>query len=320
MLLEVLIVNDLWVKYYTMSGVVEAVSGVSFRLREKEMLAIVGESGSGKSTLGFSILNMVPKPGKIVNGQILLEGTDILKLHPHEIRKIRGSKISMIFQDPFTTLDPLRKIVDQFGEFLVEHGVEKSKVNTIVREYLEAVGLPERIMYSYPHQLSGGQKQRVSIAMAIALNPRVVVADEPTTALDVVVQKQIMDLIDAIKEKYGTSIILITHDLALALERANSVMVMYGGYIMEYADKTELYNNMKHPYTKALFEALPRVMCKTLPKSLPGNPPDLRRPPPGCIFHPRCEFATEKCRIEKPRLREVSKNHLVACHYAGEIL
>ncbi|MEM1638742.1 MAG: ABC transporter ATP-binding protein [Desulfurococcaceae archaeon] len=319
MLLEVLIVNDLWVKYYTMSGVVEAVSGVSFRLREKEMLAIVGESGSGKSTLGFSILNMVPKPGKIVNGQILLEGTDILKLHPHEIRKIRGSKISMVFQDPFTTLDPLRKIVDQFGEFLVEHGVEKSKVNTIVKEYLEAVGLPERIMYSYPHQLSGGQKQRVSIAMAIALNPQIVVADEPTTALDVVVQKQIMDLIDVIKEKYGTSIILITHDLALALERANSVMVMYGGYIMEYADKTELYNNMKHPYTKALFEALPRVKYKTLPKSLPGNPPDLRRPPPGCIFHPRCEFATEKCRIEKPLLREVSKNHLVACHYAGEI-
>jgi peptide/nickel transport system ATP-binding protein len=318
--LEVLIVNDLWVKYFTLSGIVSAVSGVSFKLRRGEMLGVVGESGSGKSTLGLAVLNMVPKPGKIIRGEVLFNDMDILKLGPHEIRKIRGSRISMVFQDPFTTLDPLRRVVEQFEEFLIEHGVDRAKARATVKDYLEAVGLSERIMYSYPHQLSGGQKQRVSIAMAIALNPEVIIADEPTTALDVVVQKQIMDLIDSIKERYKSSIILITHDLALALERANTIMVMYGGYIMEYAEKRELFDNMKHPYTRALFEALPKVLQRNLPRSLPGYPPDLRNPPPGCIFHPRCEFASEKCKRELPSLIEISKSHFVSCHFAGEIL
>jgi len=318
--LEVLIVNDLWVKYFTLSGIVSAVSGVSFKLRRGEMLGVVGESGSGKSTLGLAVLNMVPKPGKIIRGEVLFNDMDILKLGPHEIRKIRGSRISMVFQDPFTTLDPLRRVVEQFEEFLIEHGVDRAKARATVKDYLEAVGLSERIMYSYPHQLSGGQKQRVSIAMAIALNPEVIIADEPTTALDVVVQKQIMDLIDSIKERYKSSIILITHDLALALERADTIMVMYGGYIMEYAEKRELFDNMKHPYTRALFEALPKVLQRNLPRSLPGYPPDLRNPPPGCIFHPRCEFASEKCKREIPPLIEISKNHFVSCHFAGEIL
>jgi len=317
---EVLVVNDLWVRYFTLSGIVSAVSGVSFKLRRGEMLGVVGESGSGKSTLGLAVLNMVPKPGKIIRGEVLFNDVNILKLDPHEIRKIRGSKISMVFQDPFTTLDPLRRIVDQFEEFLIEHGVDRAKARAIVKDYLEAVGLSERIMYSYPHQLSGGQKQRVSIALAIALNPEVIIADEPTTALDVVVQKQIMDLIDNIKEKYKSSIILITHDLALALERADTIMVMYGGYIMEYAEKRELFDNMKHPYTRALFEALPKVLQRNLPRSLPGYPPDLRNPPPGCIFHPRCEFASEKCKREIPPLIEISKNHFVSCHFAGEVL
>jgi len=318
--LEVLIVNDLWVKYFTLSGIVSAVSGVSFKLRRGEMLGVVGESGSGKSTLGLAVLNMVPKPGKIIRGEVLFNDMDILKLDPHEIRKIRGSRISMVFQDPFTTLDPLRRVVEQFEEFLIEHGVDRAKARATVKDYLEAVGLSERIMYSYPHQLSGGQKQRVSIAMAIALNPEVIIADEPTTALDVVVQKQIMDLIDSIKERYKSSIILITHDLALALERADTIMVMYGGYIMEYAEKRELFDNMKHPYTRALFEALPKVLQRNLPRSLPGYPPDLRNPPPGCIFHPRCEFASEKCKRELPSLIEISKSHFVSCHFAGEIL
>ena len=318
--MEVLIVNDLWVKYFTLSGIVSAVSGVSFKLRRGEMLGVVGESGSGKSTLGLAVLNMVPKPGKIIRGEVLFNDMDVLKLDPHEIRKIRGSRISMVFQDPFTTLDPLRRVVEQFEEFLIEHGVDRAKARATVKDYLEAVGLSERIMYSYPHQLSGGQKQRVSIAMAIALNPEVIIADEPTTALDVVVQKQIMDLIDSIKERYKSSIILITHDLALALERADTIMVMYGGYIMEYAEKRELFDNMKHPYTRALFEALPKVLQRNLPRSLPGYPPDLRNPPPGCIFHPRCEFASEKCKREIPPLIEISKSHFVSCHFAGEIL
>lgn len=312
----VLIVKDLWVKYFTSSGVINAVSGVSFSLSRGEMLAVVGESGSGKSTLGYALLNMVPKPGRIVKGEILLDGVNILKLSEEELRKIRGSKISIVFQDPFTTLDPLRKIRDQFMEFLMEHGIDKNNALKIAREYIEAVGLTERVLDSYPHQLSGGQKQRVSIAMAISLNPSVVVADEPTTALDVVVQKQIMDLISDIKRRYSSSFILITHDLALALERADSVMVMYGGYVMEMASKNELAKNMAHPYTKALFESLPRIKQRTLPKYLTGYPPDLRNPPPGCIFHPRCPFASEKCRIMKPELVEISKGHFVACHFA----
>lgn len=317
---EVLSVIDLWVKYYTLSGIISAVSGVSFKLSQGEMLAIVGESGSGKSTLGFALLNMVPKPGKITRGEILLNGVDVLKLGTGEIRKIRGSRISMVFQDPFTTLDPLRKISEQFEEFLLEHGVDKSRVRSMVKDNLAAVGLTERIMYSYPHQLSGGQKQRVSIAMAIALNPQVVVADEPTTALDVIVQKQIMDLIDNIKAKYKSSIILITHDLSLALERADTIMVMYGGRIMEFADKRELLRDIRHPYTKALLESLPKIMGKTLPKALRGYPPDLRSPPPGCIFNPRCEFSIEKCRLEVPSLREISVRHFVSCHFAGETI
>ncbi|MEM1612516.1 MAG: ABC transporter ATP-binding protein [Desulfurococcaceae archaeon] len=314
---EVLEVSDLWIKYYTLSGVVHAVSGVSFQLGKGEMVAVVGESGSGKSTLGYALLNMVPKPGKIVRGQVLLDGVDILKLGPEELRRIRGSKVSMIFQDPFTTLDPLRKLGTQFEEFLIEHGVERAKARAMVKEFLVAVGLPERAMHSYPHQLSGGQKQRVSIAMAVALNPVVMVADEPTTALDVIVQRQIMDLIDDIRKRIGTSVVLITHDLALALERADTIMVMYGGYVMERADKKRLLANMIHPYTKALFESLPRMSQKRMPKFLPGYPPDLRNPPSGCIFHPRCAFAQEKCRSVAPVLNEIARNHFVACHLAG---
>jgi len=316
---HVLEVEDLWVKYYTLSGVVHAVSGVSFKLRRGEMLAVVGESGSGKSTLAYALMNMVPKPGKIVRGRVLLGGTDLLTLTPEELRRVRGSRISIVFQDPFTTLDPLRRVVDQFTEFLMEHGLDKAAALRVAREYTEAVGLPGRVLESYPHQLSGGQKQRVAIAMAISLNPEVVIADEPTTALDVIVQKQIMDLIDDVRRKYKSSFILITHDLALALERADTVMVMYGGYVMEYADKSELVRDMRHPYTRALFESLPKLGQRGLPSFLPGYPPDLRNPPSGCVFHPRCPLAREKCRAELPQLAEVSKGHYVACHYAGVV-
>lgn len=315
---KILEVSDLWIKYYTLSGIVHAVSGVSFQLGKGEMIAVVGESGSGKSTLGYALLNMVPKPGRVVRGQVLLDGLDLLRLNNEEIRKIRGSRVSMIFQDPFTTLDPLRKVGSQFEEFLLEHGVDQAKARSMIKEVLLAVGLPERTVDLYPHQLSGGQKQRVSIAMAVALNPDVVVADEPTTALDVIVQRQIMDLIDDIRKRAGTSVVLITHDLALALERADTVMVMYGGHVMELAEKNELLSNMVHPYTRALFESLPRISQRKIPKSLPGYPPDLRNPPSGCVFHPRCKYAREKCKLSTPLLREVKRGHFVACHLLGD--
>jgi len=316
-LTTVLEVEDLWVKYFTLTGVVNAVSGVSFKLGRGEMLAVVGESGSGKSTLGYALLNMVPKPGRVVKGRVVLGDTDVLKLSPEELRRVRGSRISLVFQDPFTTLDSLRKIGDQFVEFLMEHGLDEASAYRTAREYTEAVGIPGRVLDSYPHQLSGGQKQRVAIAMAISLSPEVVVADEPTTALDVIVQRQIMDLIDEVKRKYKSSFILITHDLSLALERADTVMVMYGGYVMEMAGREEIAGRMLHPYTRALFESLPRLGQRTLPKSLPGNPPDLRNPPPGCVFHPRCPKATEECRRERPMLVEASRNHFVSCIHPG---
>lgn len=312
---HVLEVNDLWVKYYTASGAVSAVSGVSFGVGKGEMLAVVGESGSGKSTLGFALLNMVPPPGKIVRGEVLLEGVNVLALSGEEARRLRGSRISMVFQDPFTTLDPLRRVSDQFIEFLMEHGLGRDDARRVADESLASVGIPEKLRSAYPHQLSGGQKQRVAIAMAIALRPAVVVADEPTTALDVIVQKQIMALMSEVK-RGGVSIVLITHDIALALEWADRVMVMYGGELMEVGRKGDLLRSQAHPYTRGLFASIPKLLGE-LPKSIPGYPPDLRSPPPGCVFHPRCELATERCRREKPALVDLGAGHLVRCHLAG---
>ncbi|MGC8544295.1 MAG: ABC transporter ATP-binding protein, partial [Vulcanisaeta sp.] len=259
-------------------------------------------------------INMVPPPGRIVRGSVLLNGRDILTMNDDELRKVRGSEISIVFQDPFTTLDPLRKIDDQFMEFLVEHGLDKQTARARVGQLLEEVGIPQRLWSAYPHQLSGGQKQRVAIAMAVALNPQVMIADEPTTALDVVTQKQIMELMNRIRKDHGVSIILITHDLALALEWADTILVMYGGEVMEYASKVEIMHHPLHPYTMGLLESLPRMGSKTLPKHLPGNPPDLKNPPRGCVFHPRCIMAHEVCKLVKPQLREVVQGHYVACN------
>jgi len=310
---EVLIVENLCVKYYTKRGIVLAVSDATFSMLKGEMLAVVGESGSGKSTLGHAIMNLLPKNGVIEKGRVLLDGIDILKLGNDDLRRIRGSKISMVFQDPFTTLDPLRRVLDQFTEFLTEHGVDMEEARDLAMTMLEAVGIPKNLANAYPHQLSGGQKQRVAIAMAIALKPLLVIADEPTTALDVVVQKQIMDLFDEIKNR-GTSIMLITHDIALALERADRVMIMYGGEVMELAEKGVLMEKPLHPYTIGLLSSVPKIGSEKFPNSIPGYPPDLRNPPRGCVFHPRCSHAGERCRVVKPLLTEVEKGHWVKCH------
>jgi peptide/nickel transport system ATP-binding protein len=310
-------VKDLWVEYYTPSGVVRAVSGVSLFVNEGEMFGVVGESGSGKSTLGLALMRVVPPPGRIVKGAVYLKGVNILEMSEDELRKIRGSKISMIFQDPFTTLDPLRRISDQFVEFLMEHGLLKKEAVSKAFEMLNAVGIPERLWTAYPHQLSGGQKQRVSIAMAIALNPLLVIADEPTTALDVVVQRQVMDLIDETRKKHGVSILFITHDIALAIERSDRIAVMYGGEVMELASKDIISRDPLHPYTKALLDSLPRPSSRSLPRSLQGYPPDLRNPPSGCVFHSRCPLATEACKRAKPSTLEVRLGHFVKCHLVG---
>jgi len=309
----VLQVRDLTVYYYTLKGIVHAVEEANLTAYKGELIALVGESGSGKSTLGYALLKLVPPPGRIVKGKVLINGIDVLALKGEDLRKVRGSLVSMVFQDPFTTLDPVRKVGDQILEVLVEHGINVEEGRERVKEVLEAVGLPARLANAYPHQLSGGQRQRVSIAAAVALNPKVLVADEPTTALDVIVQKQIMDLLDEIRNKTGMVIVLITHDIALAAERADRIAVMYAGNIVEYAPKDKILENPLHPYTQALLKSVPDVESREWPKPIPGIPPDLRKPPSGCRFHPRCSMRMETCNKRPPRMIMIEKDHYVSC-------
>lgn len=315
----ILQVRDLSVHYYTMKGIVKAVENVSLEARRGEHIALVGESGSGKSTLGYAIINLIPPPGRIVSGRVVIDGTDILSLKGDKLRKARGSLVSIVFQDPFTTLDPVKKVGEQIKEVLTEHGVDDKEAEERVKEVIEAVGLPRRIANSYPHQLSGGQRQRISIAAAIALRPKVLIADEPTTALDVIVQKQIMDLIDRIRE-LGTAVILVTHDIALAAERATKIAVMYAGRIVEFGPKELVLSNPLHPYTKALLASVPGLATSKWPEPIPGFPPDLTNPPSGCRFHPRCRKRMRRCVETQPPMVEVDKSreHFVSCWLYSE--
>ena len=305
-------VEDLTVYYFTRKGVVRAVEDVNLSAYAGDTVALVGESGSGKSTLGYALLKIVPPPGKIVKGKVIVDGVDITSLEGEELRRVRGSLVSIVFQDPFTTLDPVRRVGDQVAEVLTEHGIPKDEAKERVKELLTSVGLPPRLFNAYPHQLSGGQRQRVAIAMAVALKPKVLVADEPTTALDVVVQRQIMDLIDGIRAS-GATVVLITHDIALAAERATKIAVMYAGKIVEFGPKDEVLNSPMHPYTQGLLASVPTLESSEWPKPIPGVPPDLRNPPPGCRFWPRCPYARGDCRKYVPELIKVGPNHYVAC-------
>ena len=307
-----LVVRNLRVRYYTGKGEVRAVDGVSFELRRGGYLGIVGESGSGKSTLGYALLNLIPPPGKIVGGEIIIDGVNLLSLKGEELRKARGKLISMVFQDPFTTLDPVRTVGDQLVEIMVEHDIPVEEARRKVSELLRSVGMPPRLARSYPHQLSGGQRQRIAIAMAIALRPAVLVADEPTTALDVVVQRQIMDLLDEVR-RIGTAIILITHDIALAAQRAERLAIMYAGEILEIGPKNEVLRNPAHPYTKGLIGSVPGLRVSRWPEPIPGFPPDLTNPPKGCRFHPRCPYAMDICKEKEPSMVKVGPDHYAAC-------
>ncbi|MFA4646433.1 ABC transporter ATP-binding protein [Pyrococcus kukulkanii] len=319
MLLEV---KDLSIYYYTLSGVVKAVEGVTFSIDEKEWVTFVGESGSGKSTVASAIIRLVPPPGKIVSGQIMFEGKDLLKLSEEEMRQIRGKDISMVFQDPMTSLDPLRKIGDQLVEAMTVHGVDEDEAKERAKELLEKVNIPPDRFDYYPHQLSGGQRQRVSIAIAMAFNPKLLIADEPTTALDVIVQDSIMDLIQSLKEE-GTSIFFVTHDISLAAERSDKIAVMYAGKLVEFGTVEQIVENPLHPYTQALLNSVPDLWTEKPVKAIPGYPPDLRNPPRGCRFHPRCHIFAEKgelkglCDAEEPMMIEYEKGHFVACHLYG---
>jgi len=309
-------VKDLRVYYYTLKGVVKAVDKVSFSVEKGETLGLAGESGCGKSTLGFSLLRLVPPPGRIVGGKILFEGMDVTAMPEDKLRReYRWKRVSMIFQGAMNALNPVKTIGDQIAEAILAHEENVTKREALERaaELLKMVGIEPRRIRSYPHELSGGMKQRVVIAMALALNPPLVIADEPTTALDVVVQAQIMNLLKRLKKEYGMSMILISHDLALIAEIADKVAIMYAGKIVEIGTAEQIYNSPKHPYTQGLIRSVPRLRGAKRLEWIPGQPPDLRNPPPGCRFAPRCPYAMDRCRREEPPMVEVEPGHWVAC-------
>ena len=315
-------IKNLKVSFFVRKGVVKAVDGVSLVANEGETLGIVGESGSGKSITALSIIRLISPPGRIVGGEILLKEKDILKINIKHMLNIRGNEVSMIFQEPMTSLNPVFNIGRQISEAIMIHQKlnKKDALNKSI-DMLKKVGIPspEKRLHDYPHQLSGGMRQRVMIAMALSCEPSLLIADEPTTALDVTIQAQILDLILKMKEDRGTSVILITHDLGVVAEMAQRVLVMYAGKIVEEADVRTLFKRPLHPYTQGLLVSIPYLQTevgvskKTKLQEIPGIVPSLLNLPPGCKFHPRCSLKIEKCTREEPALKPAEKGHLVRC-------
>ncbi len=320
-------IHDLRINFVTDDGTVEAVNGVDLSLEKGETLGLVGETGAGKTTTALGIMRLVPAPpGRITDGEIIFEDRNLLTLSEAEMRKIRGEKITMIFQDPMTALNPIIPVGDQIAEVvkLHEKGFSRADAHKRAAEMLEIVGIPAERFGEYPHQFSGGMKQRVVIAIALACNPSLLIADEPTTALDVTIQAQVLTMMSKLKEKFNTSMIMITHDLGVVAEICDKVAVMYAGQIVESGTLEDIYNHTSHPYTKGLFASIPNLKTKvhrlTPIEGLTPNPCEL---PKGCKFNPRCPYATERCRQEEPTNREIAPGHFVRCHgyeeKAGEI-
>ncbi len=308
-------IRDLVIRFMSDDGEVCAVNGINLSLEEGHSLGLVGETGAGKTTTALGILNLIPEPGKVLQGEILYKGQDILKMSPKELQQLRGNEISMIFQDPMTALNPIMRVCDQIEEVILLH--EKcGRIDAQKKMFaiLEKVGIgPERAR-DYPHQFSGGMKQRVVVAVALACNPTLLLADEPTTALDVTIQAQVMDMINALKQELGASMILITHDLGVVAESCDDVAIVYAGEIVEQGPIEAIYDHTAHPYTKGLFGSIPKldedVEWLTPIKGLMPDPMDL---PQGCPFCPRCEYATDRCQTQRPPVTELSPGHLVKC-------
>lgn len=300
---ESLRVENLKAYYFTSNSVVKAVDNISFVLHKGESLGIAGESACGKSTLGLSMMRMLQPPGKIVDGKIVLHGTDVLALGEKEYtRKVRWKRISMVFQGAMNALDPVYNIKDQLKEVLTIHGFPQEKMEARMREAVKQVGLDPSVINRYPHELSGGMKQRIVIAMALMLEPEFVIADEPTTALDVLVQAQIINLLKKLK-KEGMTIMLITHDLAIVSEIADKIGIMYAGEIIEFGSAEQIYGEPKHPYTQALIAAIPRLKGDKTISYVKGNPPNLANPPKGCRFYDRCPHAMDVCKQDPPLIK-----------------
>jgi len=314
---RILEVKNLRTQFFTDRGVVKAVDGVSFNIDAGRTLCIVGESGCGKSVTSMSVMRLVSKPGKIVDGEIKYNGKNIIDISEDEMRSIRGNEISMIFQEPMTSLNPVFTIGFQIQEVLLLHkNITKEEARKKSIEMLKTVGIPrsEKIVDEYPHQLSGGMRQRVMIAMALACEPNILIADEPTTALDVTIQAQILDLMNDLKTKFNTGIMMITHDLGVVAEMADYVVVMYAGKVVEEAEVKELFKNPTHPYTIGLLNSIPKLDDNSeVLDTIEGSVPNPLYLPEGCYFAPRCKFATDKCRTEMPELRTLKNGHKVRC-------
>ena len=324
-------VKDLQTWFYTRQGIVKAVDGVSFNLRKGETLGIVGESGCGKSITALSVMRLVPDPpGRIIGGRVTLDGRDLLDLDEAEMRLVRGNDISMIFQEPMTSLNPVLTIGYQIAEALILHR-DMSRQQALARavEMLDMMRIPEAAQRAreYPHQLSGGMRQRAMIAMALACNPKVLIADEPTTALDVTIQAQILDLIVSLQQELGTAVILITHDLGVVAETTQRIIVMYAGRKVEEADVVPLFSNPMHPYTHGLMASVPRLAIMSGAdidaterlEEIPGIVPPLNNLPPGCAFAPRCRYADDRCRAEYPPYQERQPGHWAACWHSERL-
>lgn len=319
---KLLEVKNLRTYFKTSDGLVKAVDDVSFSLDSGKTLAIVGESGCGKSVTSLSITRLIAPPGYIAGGQILLNGEDIVKLNKKQLRAFRGQRVSMVFQEPMTSLNPVLTVGEQLSEiFRLHRKCSRKEARELSIDMIGKVGIPraEVIFKNYPHQLSGGMRQRIMIAIALSCDPELLIADEPTTALDVTIQAQILELMDRLIRQRGKSMIFITHDLGVVAETADDVMVMYAGKAVESADVHELFRSPMHPYTACLLASLPDMEHerKTL-YSIPGSVPNLLHMPAGCAFCPRCPLADERCKTQAPELTEVRSGHLVRCHKAGE--
>ena len=313
---EILKIENLQIEYVSDDEVVHAVNGISLTIKEGKTLGLVGETGAGKTTTALSILNLIPEPqGKLIGGKVILDGEDVLQKNEDQMESIRGNVVSMIFQDPMTSLNPVMTVGEQIAEVVLIHQDTNEKEAMVrAKEMLETVGIPAERSGEYPHQFSGGMKQRVLIAIALACNPKILLADEPTTALDVTIQAQVLELMKELKRKFNTSMLMITHDFGIVAEVCDEVSVMYAGRIVEHGVLEDIFNEKCHPYTQGLFNSIPDIKSRQSKlKPIPGLMPDPTNLPSGCAFHPRCEHASAKCSEQVPPIYQINATHQVSC-------